>query len=155
SSVSSSNVRSRSSSIALQIWFVVQFDHCSALVAVSRSKAREDGSLHLMSVSMTEASVAHATHTSTESRSNNQPSVSPSFFPFLEWLVLKRYRTIGPQLRDPAGTKGVGKSATPAHADGPRSGPAADDDARARHPDPTCQGCRPRTQTSLGERGLI
>ena len=44
-----------------------------------------------------ETSVAHATHTTTESRSNNQPSVSPSFFPFLEWLVLKRYGTIGGQ----------------------------------------------------------
>jgi hypothetical protein len=36
----SKDVRSRSSSIALQIWLVVQFDHCSALVVVSRSKAR-------------------------------------------------------------------------------------------------------------------
>ena len=87
SSVSSSKVRSRSSSIALQIWLVVQFDHCSALVAVSRSKAREDGSLHPMLVSMTEASDAHATHTTTGSRSNNQPSVGASFFLFLEWLV--------------------------------------------------------------------
>jgi hypothetical protein len=47
SSASRSNVRWRSASIALRIWFVVQFDHCS----VSRSKAREDGSLYLMSVS--------------------------------------------------------------------------------------------------------
>jgi hypothetical protein len=63
SSLSSANVRSRSSSIALRIWLVVQFAHCSALAAISRSQAREDGSLYLMSVSMTEASIAAATHT--------------------------------------------------------------------------------------------
>jgi hypothetical protein len=92
---------------------------------VSRSKAREDGSPHLMSVSMTEASVAHATHTTTESRSNNQPSVGPSFFPFSEWLVLKRYRTIGPSCAISLARR-ASERARCRHASAPRSEPAAD-----------------------------
>src|SRR6516162_11332509 len=106
-----------------------------------------------MSVSMTEASVAHATHSTTESRSNNQPSVSPSFFPFLEWLVLKRYGTIGGQR--PRWHEGASGRARCHHASAPRTRPVADDDARAWNPGVTSQRCRPSTQTSLGERSLI
>ena len=40
-------------------------------------------------------------------------------------------------------------------AGGPRSGPAADDDARAWNPRMACQGCRPCTHTSLDEGALV
>src|SRR5262245_37196484 len=87
-SASKPSMYSRSASIALRISFVVQFAHCSALVAASPSKGRDDGSLYPMSVSMTEpASLMRLILPPKAGQTINRPSAHLSF-PFLEWLVL-------------------------------------------------------------------